>query len=55
MATEILINTTPTVAEMILKGQFQSIKEVMSKSREIGMRTFDQDLSDLYDSRRNWV
>ena len=49
VATEILINT-PTVAEMILKGQFQSIKDVMSKSREIGMRTFDQDLFDLYDS-----
>ena len=46
---EILINT-PTIAEMILKGQFQNIKEAMSKSREIGMRTFDQDLFDLYEA-----
>lgn len=49
VACEILINT-PTIAEMILKGQFQNIKEAMGKSREIGMRTFDQDLFDLYDA-----
>jgi twitching motility protein PilU len=49
VATEILINT-PTVAEMILKGQFQSIKEVMAKSRELGMQTFDQALFDLYEA-----
>ena len=49
VACEVLINT-PTVAELILKGQFQSIKEVMGKSREIGMRTFDQDLFDLYEA-----
>jgi len=46
-AIEILLNT-PTVAEQILKGQFQSIKETMAKSRELGMRTFDQALYDLY-------
>ncbi|HSY26493.1 MAG TPA: type IV pili twitching motility protein PilT, partial [Burkholderiaceae bacterium] len=49
VATEILVNT-PTIAELILKGQFQSIKEAISKSRELGMRTFDQDLFDLYDA-----
>ncbi len=49
VATEILVNT-PTIAELILKGQFQSIKEAISKSRELGMQTFDQDLFDLYDA-----
>jgi twitching motility protein PilU len=48
-AIEILLNT-PTIAEMILKGNFQSIKEIMAKSRELGMRTFDQALFDLYDA-----
>ena len=48
-AIEILLNT-PTIAEMIFKGSFQSIKEIMAKSRELGMRTFDQALFDLYDA-----
>jgi twitching motility protein PilU len=46
-AIEILLNT-PTIAEQILKGQFHGIKETMAKSRELGMRTFDQALFDLY-------
>ncbi|MES2742867.1 MAG: PilT/PilU family type 4a pilus ATPase [Pseudomonadota bacterium] len=46
-AIEILLNT-PTIAEMILKGNFQSIKEIMHKSRELGMCTFDQALYELY-------
>ena len=49
-AIEILLNT-PTIAEMIFKGQFQSIKDIMAKSRELGMRTFDQALFDLYNAR----
>ncbi|RJF99081.1 PilT/PilU family type 4a pilus ATPase [Noviherbaspirillum saxi] len=48
-AIEILLNT-PTIAEQILKGQFQGIKEIMGKSRELGMRTFDQALFDLYNA-----
>jgi twitching motility protein PilU len=48
-AIEILLNT-PTIGEMILKGNFQAIKENMAKSRELGMRTFDQALFDLYNS-----
>jgi twitching motility protein PilU len=48
-AIEILLNT-PTIAEMIFKGSFHSIKEVMAKSRELGMCTFDQALFDLYDA-----
>lgn len=46
-AIEILLNT-PTIAEMIFKGNFHSIKEIMGKSRELGMCTFDQALFDLY-------
>jgi len=46
-AIEILLNT-PTISEMIFKGQFQSIKEIMGKSRELGMCTFDQALFTLY-------
>ena len=46
-AIEILLNT-PTIGEMILKGSFQSIKEIMHKSRELGMCTFDQALFELY-------
>src|SRR5687768_1816874 len=46
-AIEILLNT-PTIGEMILKGNFHSIKEIMQKSRELGMCTFDQALYELY-------
>ena len=46
-AIEILLNT-PTIGEMILKGNFHSIKEIMHKSRELGMCTFDQALFELY-------
>ncbi len=48
-AIEILLNT-PTIAEMIFKGSFHFIKEIMAKSRELGMCTFDQALFDLYDN-----
>ncbi|HEV7802857.1 MAG TPA: PilT/PilU family type 4a pilus ATPase [Burkholderiales bacterium] len=46
-AVEILINT-PTVAERIFKGEFHEIKPIMAKSRELGMRTFDWALFELY-------
>jgi twitching motility protein PilU len=46
-AIEILINT-PTIAERIFKGDFSEIKSIMTKSRELGMRTFDWALFDLY-------
>jgi twitching motility protein PilU len=46
-AIEILINT-PTIAERIFKGEFHDIKGIMTKSRELGMRTFDWALFDLY-------
>ena len=46
-AIEILLNT-PTVAEKIFKGEFHELKGVMNKSRELGMRTFDWALFELY-------
>ena len=47
-AVEILINT-PLVSDMILKGKIDEIRDVISKSREHGMQTFDQSLFDLYE------
>jgi twitching motility protein PilU len=46
-AIEILLNT-PTIAEKIFKGEFNELKGVMTKSRELGMRTFDWALFELY-------
>ncbi|GAB1233120.1 PilT/PilU family type 4a pilus ATPase [Ferrigenium sp. UT5] len=48
-AFEILLNS-PLIADLIFKGQVHEIKEVMSKSREIGMQTFDQALFDLHEA-----
>ena len=46
-AIEILINT-PTIADKIFKGDFHEIKAIMAKGRELGMRTFDWALFELY-------
>ena len=48
-AVEILLNT-PRVADLIKQGQIDELREVMTKSREQGMQTFDQSLYDLYES-----
>jgi twitching motility protein PilU len=48
-AIEILLNT-PTIAERIFQGEFHEIKTIMSRSRELGMCTFDAALFDLYDA-----
>ncbi len=48
-AVEILINS-PLISDLIFKGQVHEIKEIMSKSRELGMQTFDQALFDLYEA-----
>jgi twitching motility protein PilU len=50
-AIEILLNT-PTVSEKIFKGEFHELKGVMNKSRELGMRTFDWALFELYNEGR---
>jgi twitching motility protein PilU len=48
-AIEILLNS-PLISDLIFKGEVHEIKEVMKKSREMGMQTFDQALFDLYES-----
>jgi twitching motility protein PilU len=48
-AVEIMINT-PLVADLIFKGEVPEIKELMKRSRELGMQTFDQALFDLYEA-----
>jgi twitching motility protein PilU len=46
-AIEILLNT-PTIAERILQGDLGELKGIMTRSRELGMRTFDWALFELY-------
>ncbi|MHB1565688.1 MAG: PilT/PilU family type 4a pilus ATPase [Acidiferrobacter sp.] len=47
-AVEVMINS-PLIADLILKGEIHGIKELMAKSTESGMQTFDQALFGLYD------
>ncbi|HEV8314816.1 MAG TPA: PilT/PilU family type 4a pilus ATPase [Burkholderiaceae bacterium] len=47
-AVEIMLNT-PLIADLIFKGEVAEIKELMKRSRELGMQTFDQSLFDLYE------
>ncbi len=47
-AVEILINT-PLMADLIFKGKVHEMKELIAKSTEQGMRTFDQSLFDLFE------
>jgi twitching motility protein PilU len=51
VAMEILLNS-PLISDLIFKGEVHEIKEIMKKSRELGMQTFDQALFDLYDGDR---
>jgi twitching motility protein PilU len=46
-AIEVLINS-PLIADMIRKGEVHMMKEIMTKSSELGMQTFDQALFKLY-------
>ena len=48
-AVEVLLNS-PLVTDLVFKGDVHEIKEVMKKSREMGMQTFDQALFDLYEA-----
>jgi twitching motility protein PilU len=48
-AIEIMLNS-PLISDLIFKGEVSEIKEIMKKSREIGMQTFDQSLFDLYEA-----
>ncbi len=47
-AVEILLNS-PLITDLIFKGEIPGIKEIMKRSRELGMQTFDQSLFDLYE------
>lgn len=48
-AFEIMLNS-PLISDLIFKGDVHEIKEIISKSRELGMQTFDQALFDLHES-----
>ena len=48
-AIEVMINS-PLISDLIFKGEVSEIKEIMKKSRELGMQTFDQHLFDLYEA-----
>ena len=47
-AVEIMLNT-PLISDLIFKGEVAEIKEIMKRSREQGMQTFDQSLAKLYE------
>ncbi|RKZ94598.1 MAG: type IV pili twitching motility protein PilT [Gammaproteobacteria bacterium] len=47
VAVEVLLNT-PLIGDLIEKGRVAEIKDVMKRSRELGMQTFDQAIYDLY-------
>ena len=46
---EIMLNT-PLISDLIFKGEVTEIKEIMKKSRNLGMQTFDQALFDAFES-----
>jgi twitching motility protein PilU len=46
---EVMLNS-PLIADLVLKGELTEIKEVMKKSRNIGMQTFDQALYDAFEN-----
>lgn len=51
LATEILL-PTPDIAELIQQGDLQPLKAVLAKHHDLGMRTFEQSLSELYQAGR---
>ena len=48
-AMEIMLHS-PLIADLIFKGEVAKIKEVMSRSNRLGMKTFDQALFELYEA-----
>jgi len=46
-AIEILLGT-PTISELIMRGEIKGIKEIMQKTENLGMQTFDTELFRLY-------
>jgi twitching motility protein PilU len=49
VAMEIMLNS-PLISDLVFKGEVHEIKEIMKKSRELGMQTFDQALFDLFEA-----
>ncbi len=47
VAVEVMLGT-PLILDLILKGDIHGIKEIMEKSTNLGMQTFDQALYKLY-------
>ena len=47
-AVEVMLNS-PLISDLIFQGEVPGIKEVMKRSSELGMQTFDQSLFDLYE------
>jgi twitching motility protein PilU len=50
-AVEVLLNS-PLIADLIFKGEVHEVKEIMKKSKELGMQTFDMALFDLFEEGR---
>ena len=48
-AIEVLLNS-PLISDLIRKGEVHEIKGVMQRSNELGMKTFDQALFQLYEA-----
>ena len=48
-AMEIML-ASPLISDLIFKGDVAKIKDVMSRSNRLGMKTFDQALFDLYEA-----
>jgi twitching motility protein PilU len=48
-AVEVLLNS-PLIADLVIKGDVPGVKELMKRSRELGMQTFDQALFELYEA-----
>jgi twitching motility protein PilU len=48
---EVMLNT-PLITDLIFKGEVTEIKEIMKKSRNLGMQTFDQALFDAYEEKK---
>ena len=48
-AMEIMLSS-PLIQDLIFKGEVAQIKEVMSRSNRLGMKTFDQALYELYET-----
>ncbi len=46
---EVMLNS-PLISDLIFKGDVSEIKEIMKKSRNMGMQTFDQALFEAYEN-----